>query len=68
MTINVISILWELWDMLLDLATNLYDFLFTPSSFGGLINPPVAPFFAVGGTVIIVLIVAYIVKLVVPFL
>jgi len=62
---NPINILFWLFDMLLSLTTNLYNFLFTETTLLGL---TFTPFYAIGGGVIITLLVAYIIKLVTPFL
>jgi hypothetical protein len=61
--INPIEILLNIWDMMQNLVSNLYDFLFTDATFLGY---TFKPFYLIGSTVLIVLLVAYIVKLVTP--
>lgn len=61
--INPIEILLNIWDMIQSLVVNLYDFLFTDTTFLGY---TFKPFYLIGSTVLIVLLVAYIVKLVTP--
>lgn len=63
MMINPISILFDLWDLIKNLATNLYKFLFSEIT---ILGQSFVPFYLIGSTVLIILLVAYIVKLVVP--